>query len=595
MTTTTTQFDPITLENVHQWLNGHYDADAKAEIRQLMQNNPKEILDAFYTTLSFGTGGLRGIMGVGTNRMNQYTVRAATQGLANYINGQPVIPNKKHAVVIGYDSRDNSQYFAEEAAKVLAGNEIEVYLFKELRPVGLVSFGCLFKKCSAGIMITASHNPPIYNGYKVYWNDGGQVLPPHDKGIIDEVKRIHDNSMVKSTLLTHPLIHLVTEEFDSAYLKAIEALQLYPNDNKQQGHTLKVVYSNLHGTGITMIPRTLKNRGFTALVDVDQQKIPDGKFPTVVSPNPEERQALELGIETMLSSQSDLLLATDPDADRVGVAVSHHGKAVLLNGNEIASLCLEHICKALKDQNRMPAKAAFIKTIVTTELFKAIAESYGKPCFDVLTGFKYIAELIRKWETQQEGYDYIFGGEESYGCLHGTETRDKDAVSTSALICEVALQAKMQNKDLVDLLYDLYTKYGIYKEKLVSVNFEESKTGKELMDKAMAELRQNPPKSICGIDVSIVEDYQTSIRSFMNTKNKEQLTLPMSNVLLFWLKDGSKVVVRPSGTEPKIKLYCGVSKKISKSIDVADLEKAIAGTDKYADSLLQEMKSVLLK
>ncbi|MFQ5728850.1 MAG: phospho-sugar mutase, partial [Waddliaceae bacterium] len=404
--------DEATQKNVNLWLEGDVDENSKDEIRKLLQENPKEVTDAFYTKLSFGTGGLRGIMGVGTNRMNRYTVRMATQGLANYLLKQPET-GPHHAVFIGYDSRHRSRFFAEESAKVLAGNGIQVYLCTELRPTPLVSFGCRYKQCSAAIMITASHNPPKYNGYKVYWNDGGQVISPHDQAIIKETNGISDLSKVKAVDdLSHELITLVGKEVDEAYLETIRGYQHYPEENKQHGKDLKVIFTSLHGTGITLVPETLKEWGFTNLAYVESQIVPDGDFPTVKSPNPEERKALQLGIETLEKMDADLLIATDPDADRVGVAIKHEGEVHLLNGNQVACICLYHICEALTAQGRMPKKAGFVKTIATTELFKAIAEGYSGACFDVLTGFKYIAALIREWEQDPDGYRYIFGGEE---------------------------------------------------------------------------------------------------------------------------------------------------------------------------------------
>jgi len=579
-------FDQMTQTNVTSWLEGHYDEETKAAIRQLLRDNPQAIIDAFYTRLSFGTGGLRGIMGIGTNRMNPYTVRAATQGLANYIKTQPLpAANEKHAVFIGYDSRHHSKQFAEESAKVLAGNGIQVYLFKELRPTPLVSFGCRYKNCTAAIMVTASHNPPEYNGYKVYWSDGGQILPPHDQKIIAEVNRIVDPTMVaRVSNIDHPLIELVGEEVDEAYLKAIQSLQNYPEQNQAKGHLLKVVYTSLHGTGITLVPKLLPAWGFTSLSFVDQQIIADGGFPTVASPNPEERQALALGIEKLKACQGDLLIATDPDADRVGAAVKHQDQIQLLTGNQIACLCLDHICEALTQQKRMPERAAFIKTIVTTELFATIAQAYQKPCFNVLTGFKYIAQKIREWEQDSKGYEFVFGGEESYGYLYGAYTRDKDAISIAALLCEVSLKAKLQGKTLIDVLHDLYRKYGLYHEKLLSIHFEESKAGKEQIAIAMRQLQDSPPYSIGGMRVLTLEDYQRSIKAHLDSGKKEPISLPKSDVLSFTLEDGSKLVVRPSGTEPKIKLYGGVVKK-----DFHSILEGLSDCEKHVDRLLKAM------
>lgn len=583
-----TKLIPLDLETkrrVNQWLDGNYDEETKEHIRKALVENPQEIIDAFYTTLSFGTGGLRGMMGFGSNRMNKYTVKAATQGLANYILKQPAQYNG-FSVFIGYDSRHNSKFFAEESAKVLAGNGITVYLCADIRPTPLVSFGCRYKKCSAAIMITASHNPAEYNGYKVYWNDGAQVLPPHDKNIIHEVSNITDISMINEIpCLPSPLVHMIYNEIDEAYVRAITPLQNYPEENLKYGKSLKVVYSPLHGTGITMIPQTLAAWGFTNLTVVQEQAQPDGSFPTVKSPNPEEKSALKLGTHLLEQTKSDLFIATDPDADRVGVVVIQNNEPFILNGNQIACLCLEHVCYALASQKRLPENAAFVKTLVTTELFQAIASAYHRPCFNTLTGFKYIAECIRHWEVDPKGYRYIFGGEESYGYLLGTNTRDKDAAIASALICETALHCKLQGKTLIDMLYDLYKKYGVYEEKLLSVNFPETKEGKELMARSIEKLQSAPPHQILGIPVLSLEDYKTGVKKYFDSGKTEPLPLPQSDLLLFWLQDGSKVMVRSSGTEPKIKLYCGVVEKNIKSIP-----EAMLFCQKKASDLLEAMK-----
>lgn len=580
------EFDAVTKRNIDSWLKGDFDPETKSTIQKMLQENPKDLVDAFYTNLSFGTGGLRGLMGVGTNRMNSYTVSAATQGLANYLLKQN--PSKELSVVIGYDSRHLSREFAEEAAKVLARNGIKVYLFSDLRPTPLVSYTCRQKKCSAGIVITASHNPPEYNGYKVYWSDGAQILPPHDKGIIQEVEHIADRSQVKMTTIDNPLIHWIHDEMDHDYIKATNPLQLYSDDNHSKGKELKVIYTSLHGTGITMVPQLLKSWGFTNVKLVENQCVPDGNFPTVTYPNPEEPEALEQGIALLKKEHADILLATDPDTDRVGLAVNHHGKIEILNGNQIASLCVAHVCDALTKQNRMPEKGAFIKTIATTELFKAIVEQYKKPCFDVMAGFKYIAELINRWDREANGHQFIFGGEESYGYQLGTLTRDKDAVIASALICEVALQAKLQNKTLIDLLHDLYRKFGVYTEKLISVKFPETKAGKEQMTKGIALLQDNPPKSFAGIDVVTLDDYKRGLTIDLKTNQTKKITLPQTSCLVFWLSDGSKLIVRPSGTEPKIKIYCGIVTKPVGSIEEAKREGAA-----YADHLLTALKNQL--
>ncbi len=552
--------DLATQQRITQWLEGPYDEETKTTIRSLLCQDPQQVRDAFFTHLTFGTGGLRGLMGVGTNRMNVYTIRAATQGLAHYILKQPSLSDRDSAVLIGYDSRHLSRRFAEEAAKVLAANEIQVYLFQEIRPTPLLSFGCRYKHCISAIMITASHNPPAYNGYKVYWSDGGQIVPPHDVAIMAEIIKITDPMMVKMvSSLSHPSIHEIGEELDQAYLKMAISLQHLPADNQRDGHQLKIVYTSLHGTGMTMVPKVLTAWGFHQLSFVAEQMIPDGDFPSTASLNPEEPAALQLGIDQMLARQADLLIATDPDGDRVGVACSHQGKAWRLTGHQIAALCLEHICRVLTQQNRLPSHAFFVKTIGTTELFQAICERYQRPCFNVLTGFKYIAAKIRERESALD--QFIFGGEESLGYLFGSSVRDKDGILSSAFICEMALQAKLQGQTLVDRLYDLYDQYGIYQENLVSLNFAETKEGREQISKHMHRLREHPLETLADIPIRMVEDYLTLIRYNLKSGQQDSLQLPSADILVYWLEDGSKIIIRPSGTEPKIKLYINVVEK----------------------------------
>lgn len=597
MGNTEIQIDSTTQKNIDTWLKGDYDEGSKNEIRRLQKEDPKELLDAFYQHLSFGTGGLRGIMGVGTNRMNTYTVKTATQGLANYIlKHPPPSSSDRHRVLIGYDCRRHSREFAEEAAKVLMANEIEVFLYKELRPVALVSYGILYHQCTAGIMITASHNPPKYNGYKVYWSYGGQVLPPHDQGIIEEVNKITSNSMVKSTDLTSKLMHLVDGEIDQSYLRAIRDWQFHPGENHSHGQELKIVYTSLHGAGITMIPQTLSDWGFTNLKIVKEQEQPDGDFPTLKNPNPEEHAAMALGIDLLKKCDGDILLGTDPDTDRLGVVVMHAGAPFFFSGNQIACLLLEHICHSLKQTLRMPAKPMFIKTIVTTELFRKIVERYQGTCLDVLTGFKYIGQKIHQWEEDKKayvtGHHFIFGAEESFGYLIGTHVRDKDAIISSASICEAALHLKKEGKTLVDLLYRIYETYGVYREKLISLSFE-GKEGANQMTQMMKHLRENPPKKIGELDVSVMEDYLTHTLLHIDSGHKETLVLPKSNVLRFWLSDQTKIVIRPSGTEPKIKLYGAVTEK-HHHIDQHSMEKAIASCDRKLDEILSCTKKLFL-
>lgn len=596
MQKTSQGIDPQTQKNIDSWLSGNYDEETKNTILQQLQKNPNELTDAFYTHLSFGTGGLRGVMGVGCNRMNVYTVRGATQGLANYINNQPktgVTPS----VVIGYDSRKNSHTFAQECAKVLAANRIKVFLFQEMRPVPFVSFAVLQYKCSAGIMITASHNPPKYNGYKVYWSYGGQVLPPHDQGIIQEVNKIKDFSAIKTSALNDPLIEEISESFDDRYLKAIHPLMLYPGDNHSKGRELKIVYTPLHGTGFAIVPKALKDWGFVNLELVQEQSVPDGNFPTIKTPNPEDPEALTLGIKTLKKVNGDILIGTDADTDRIGVVIQHKEKQIRLTGNEVACLAVEHICQALQENHQMPPKPVFMKTIVTSELFRKIAEYYRATCIDVLTGFKYIGEKIHQWEEEKKHnlplnipyHHFLFGGEESYGYLLGTHARDKDAIVSANLVSEIALHQKLKGKTLLDFMFDIYLKYGIYREKLVSLTYE-GKAGQEKIKKMMENIRNHPPKSLNGIQIESVEDYLFRISTHFPSGKKEPLLLPESDVLRFWLADETKLVVRPSGTEPKIKFYAEVVKHGSLT-DKASLETKIKECDDACTKIIDDLKN----
>lgn len=532
---------------VREWIDGPFDSSTKTEIHTLIQSNPQGLFDAFYKDLSFGTGGMRGLMGAGTNRMNVYTIRRATQGLASYIKKTGEMG--RSGVFIGYDVRHHSKEFALEAARVLAGNGIQVYITKEICPTPLVSFGCRKFHCQAAIMITASHNPPAYNGYKVYWSDGAQVVFPHDEGIMEEVALSRKDIPLCSP--DSPLIRWIGEELDDAYLEKLESLRLHP---ELSGTSLKIVYTPLHGTGIRIIPRALASWGFTSVSLVDKQSYPDANFTHAPVPNPEDAKALKLGEERLEAENGDLLIATDPDADRVGIAI--RGK-IRFTGNQIACILLHHIASSLEQKKELPSNAAFVKTIVTTELFKKIAETYGGTCIDVLTGFKYIGEKIAAWEESFGGYQYIFGAEESYGYLFGTFVRDKDSVSTSCLLAEAALLAKKQNLTLQDRLYQLYQKYGVHRESLTNLNFADGASGMEQMSSLMHTLRTKVPSSISGQKIVKYEDY-------LSPSNTD---LPKSDVLRFWLEDGSKLVIRPSGTEPKVKIYAEVIGAWAEDID----------------------------
>jgi phosphomannomutase len=583
--------DDVVKKRVQSWLDGSYDQKTKDEIKRLIREDEQGLNDAFYKTLSFGTGGMREVMGVGSNRMNEYTVKGATQGFSNYLL-KVYGKESKISVVIGYDSRKNSKKFAECAASVFAGNGIKVFLFEALRPTPLVSFACRFKGCKAGVMITASHNPPEYNGYKVFWDDGGQVLPPHDKGIIQEVEKVSSIDEVKAVPLPNALVELIGIDVDAAYVDAISNLSLYPSESKKFGKELKIVYTNLHGAGITIVPFALKRFGFTSVSYVEEQKEPDGNFPTTRYPNPEEKEALELGIQKLLKDEGDILLATDPDCDRIGVVVRHNGKAVVLTGNQIGAIAVEAICEALQDTLIMPKKAAFVKSIVTTDLIKRIAEAYGASCFDVMPGFRYISEKIQLWERQQNGHSFIFGAEESYGFLLGDKVRDKDGASTSCLISEIALKAKREGKTLVDLLNALYVKYGYFYESLFSLKFEEGKKGQEAQYRLMNLLREKHPTAFQSSTrkavIVAIYDYKLQIVSDLHSKKQTKIELPASNVLVFELDDLSKVVIRPSGTEPKIKVYLMLQEPIDSS-----LAEAKAKTDAKAQALEKAVKKLL--
>jgi phosphoglucomutase/phosphomannomutase len=520
-------------KKIQSWLEGAYDAETKAEIRKLLVVDPKTLSDAFFKDLSFGTGGMRGVMGIGTNRMNIYTIRKATQGLANAIKKRA---GQNHTVFIGYDVRHHSREFAEEAAKVFSGNGIKALVSKEICPTPLVSFACRYYKCTAAIMVTASHNPPEYNGYKVYGADGAQVVSPFAEEIMEEVKKITSPDQV----LLRDGFEEVGSEIDDAYLEKLKELQMLPEMAKIP---LKIIYTNLHGTGIRLIPKALKSWGYTDLHFVEKQKALDGDFPFAKSPNPEESKALELGVAMLKEEKGDLLIATDPDADRIGVVAD----GVRFSGNQMACLCLHHICTHLKEKGELPANAAVVKTIVTTELFQKIAVHFQLKCIDVLTGFKYIGELIGIWEKAFDGYQFIFGAEESYGCLFGTFVRDKDAVSAACLIAEMTASAKAQGKTLKTMLDEMDQKYGIYRETLINLKFPESKAGMDEMKALMNKLRSSKLESIGNVPVSYVEDFLEGFKE-----------LPPSDVLCYRLEDGSKIVIRPSGTEPKIKIYIEV-------------------------------------
>ena len=556
----------IIQEKVNLWLKGNYDKATKEEVAQLLQNNEKELTDAFYKDLEFGTGGLRGIMGVGTNRMNKYTVGFATQGFANYI--KKTLSKRLLRVAISYDSRNNSKYFADITADVFSANGIFCYLFEELRPTPELSFAVRDLKCDAGVMVTASHNPKEYNGYKAYWNDGAQLVPPHDINVIEEVTKITSVDEVKWKR-NKKMVKLVGELVDEEYLAKAHSLSFANKTTSVAARNLKIVYTPLHGTGITMVPKAFKMWGFDNVNIVEEQRVPDGDFSTVVSPNPEERTAMELAIKKAKEIDADIILATDPDADRIAAAVKDlSGEYILLNGNQTLILLTYYLLSQRKAKSKLYPSNFIIKTIVSTELLPKMAKDFGVDCFDVLTGFKYIAEVIRKFEKKRR---YIGGGEESFGYLAGDFVRDKDAVSACCLFAEMAAQAVANGSNLYVELLKIYQKYGYHKEDLLSVT-KKGKEGLEEIKQMMVNFRNNPPKEINGSKVSCIKDYLTHETKDLLTGKTELIDLPTSDVLQFFMEDGSKVSVRPSGTEPKIKYYFAVCHPLNNihEIDVID-------------------------
>lgn len=534
---------------VDSWLNSAIDEESKAAIKAL---SPEELADSFYKDLEFGTGGLRGIMGVGSNRINKYTIGTATQGLANYL--LKVFPNEEIKVAIAYDSRNNSSYFADITASVFSANGIFVYLFDALRPTPELSYAIRQFGCKSGVVVTASHNPREYNGYKAYWDDGGQVTPPHDKNIITEVKAITNIEDVRFTK-NESKVKLISTEVDEPYLQAILDLTLAPEAVKRQSD-LKIVFSPIHGTGITLVPEILKRKGFTNVSVVEEQAEPNGDFPTVVYPNPEEKEAMTLALNKAKELDADLIMATDPDADRVGIAAKNNaGDFELLNGNQAATLLIYYLLKKWKENGKLDGNQMIIKTIVTTNLLDRIAESFGVDCPNTLTGFKYIAAVIKELEGKKE---FIGGGEESYGYMISDFVRDKDAIASCAMLAEMTAWAKDQELSVFDLLAEIYTQYDFYLETLVSMTRKGMK-GDEEIKQMMADMRAKAPQSIAGSKVVKSIDYLSSVETDLVTGTETKVDLQSSNVLQFFLEDGTKISARPSGTEPKIKFYISVN------------------------------------
>ena len=565
---------------IDTWLNGSFDQSVKDEIRKLQKENPNELADAFYRNLEFGTGGLRGIMGVGTNRMNKYTVGMATQGYANYL--KQSFPGQEVRVAIAHDSRNNSRFFAETTANVFAANGIKVFLFEALRPTPELSFAIRYFKCQGGVVCTASHNPKEYNGYKAYWQDGGQLVPPHDKNVIKEVDKIASVDDVKWSG-GESNITLIGKEVDDAYMDMVKGLSVYPEVIAKQ-HDLKIVYTPIHGTGIMLVPQVLKRFGFTNVHIVDEQKEPDGNFPTVGYPNPEEKETMSIGLAKAKELDADILLGTDPDADRVGIGIKdNHGEWVLMNGNQTAVLAFNYVMEARKAKGIAQPNDMVITTIVTTGMINKIAEKNNVACYNVLTGFKWIAEMIREKEGKE---NYVIGGEESFGLMIGDKIRDKDAVSAVAILCEMAAYEKNKGRSLFEKLVDLYVENGFYKEDLISIT-KKGMDGQQQIAAMMEGYRNNPPKTINGSSVVQLLDYELSKGKNPQTGEEWAITLPKSNVLQFVLADGSLISARPSGTEPKIKFYFSINEKLSNAAEYDAVNKKL---DEKLKAIIADMK-----
>ena len=545
------------------WLDGNYNEETKNDIRRMMNAEDKtELIESFYRDLEFGTGGLRGIMGAGTNRMNIYTVGAATQGLSNYLKAQfPTVT--QISVVIGHDCRNNSRLFAEISANIFSANGIKVFLFEDLRPTPEASFAIRQLGCQSGIILTASHNPKEYNGYKAYWDDGAQMIAPHDVNVITEVSKITNVDDIK--FKGNPeLIEIIGEKIDKAFINNIKTLSLSPEAIKRNSN-LKIVYTPIHGTGVKLIPWALSEYGFNNIIHVPEQDVTDGNFPTVKSPNPEEPAALDMAVKKAIETDADIVMASDPDADRLGIAVKNDkGEWILVNGNQTALLFVYYLIRRWKELGKLNGNEYIVKTIVTTEIIKQIADRNHVECFDCFTGFKWIASVIRENEGKKQ---YIGGGEESYGFLPEEFARDKDAVSSCAMMAEIAAWAKDNGKTLFELLQDIYIEYGYGKEKGISV-VRKGKSGAEEIIQMMKNFSNNPPKEIAGSKVKIIKDYEALKMTNLDTKVVTDLIMPAtSNVLQYFTEDGTKISVRPSGTEPKIKFYIEVRGEMKSRAD----------------------------
>lgn len=575
-----TTLEPAILDKVNEWLKGDYDAATKSEIQTLLDDNDTETLtNAFYKDLEFGTGGMRGIMGVGSNRVNKYTLGMATQGFSNYL--LQAYPKEQIKVVIAHDSRNNSQVFAQVVADVFSANGIYVYYFEGLRPTPELSFAIRELGAKGGVMLTASHNPKEYNGYKAYGADGGQLVAPHDSNVLDEVRKISAVSAIKFAGKAEN-IEKIGQAIDAKYMDALAELSI-SKEAIQRQKDLKIVFSPIHGTGAVSVPPILKRFGFENVILVEEQMIADGNFPTVVYPNPEEKEALTMALNKAKEVDADLVMATDPDADRVGIAIKDDsGQFVLMNGNQAACLLVHYVLTAWEKAGKLTGTEYVVKTIVTSYLIDKIADSKGLECFNTLTGFKYIGELMTKFEGQRT---FIAGGEESYGYLVGEHARDKDAVISCAMMAEMVAFYKDQGRSLYDALLDLYVEFGFYKEKLISLK-KEGKSGAEEIQAMLKQMRNDPPQSLGGAKVTMIKDYLSSESKDMLAGTTSKIDLPSSNVLQFFTEDGSIISARPSGTEPKVKFYCSVNAPLASKADFKAVEATL---ENKLDQILKDL------
>jgi len=569
---------PEILERVNSWLTPTFDEESQKQIKHLIASNPKELEESFYKNLEFGTGGMRGVMGPGTNRINKYTLGKNTQGLSNYL--KQSFPNETIKVAIAFDCRHNSKTFGKIVADVFSANGIQVYLFEDLRPTPELSFALKYLNCHCGIVLTASHNPPEYNGYKVYWQDGGQLVPPQDAEIIAEINRL-DYAEIKFKA-NESLIQYIGKDIDDVFID--NCIKNGSFDTPEEAkENLNIVFTSLHGTSITVIPETLKRAGYTNVNIVEEQRVPNGDFPTVVSPNPEEPEALKMAIALAEKVDGDIVIGTDPDCDRLGVVVRNlENELVILNGNQTMVLMTNFLLKQWKNSNKINGNQFIASTIVSTPMMSVLGDAYNVECKIGLTGFKWIAKMIKDFPTM----DFIGGGEESFGFMVGDFVRDKDAVTSTLLACEIAAQAKAKGKTMYQTLIDLYVEHGLYKERLVSI-VKKGREGAQEIKQMMVDARKNPLKEINGEKVVLIEDYQLSISKNLQTLEETTIEIPKSNVLIYYTENGSKVALRPSGTEPKIKFYISVNTDLD---NASDFEKTEQLLENRIDAILKDMK-----